>query len=175
MPNDELDSSLTPIVKFRITIDNADDWLQYELQYKVLVCKYHRYAISNLASHLRTKHSGTLKEKAAVVRKYSYLQILNPTQVQLPPPLEPPIQSLGRPRDAFICDEEECGFITVSRDEIRKHCNKKHEWRSTKQDREHWHHVFVQSFVSTSGRQRYFTIDYEEDISVDDIDVLHDN
>lgn len=174
-PHNDLISSPNQKIKFRITIDNASEWLQYESQHKLLVCKYHCYAISNLSSHLRTEHSGTPKEKAAVARKYSHLQILNPTQAQLPPPLEPPIQSLGRPRDAFICNEEECGYITVSRHEIRKHCNKDHEWRSTKADREHWHHIFVQSFVSTGGRQRYFTVDYEEENAIDNIEVEHNN
>lgn len=112
MPSDEVLSSSDSRIKFRITVDNCDDWLQYEARFEVLVCRHHGYAISNLSSHLRTKHSGTSREKAAVASKYSHLQILNPTQVQLLPPLEPPIQSLGKFRDAFMCDEEECKFIT---------------------------------------------------------------
>jgi hypothetical protein len=163
MSNNDFVTSSEPTIKLRVTCDNADDQLQYETRYKVLVCRHHCYAVSNLSNHLRTEHSGTTKEKAAVARKYSYLDILRVTQVQLPPPLEPPIQSLGRPRDAFICDNEECGFITVGRDEIRKHCNNKHEWRSLKEDREHWHHIFVQSFFLSSSRQRYFSMNYKGD------------
>jgi hypothetical protein len=90
MPNNDFITS-EPTVKLRITYDNADSWLQYETRYKVLICRHHHYAISNLGNHLRTEHSGTTKEKAAVARKYSHLDILQPTQVQLPPPLEPPI------------------------------------------------------------------------------------
>ncbi|THX18980.1 hypothetical protein D6D12_10783, partial [Aureobasidium pullulans] len=90
-----------------------------------------------------------------------------PSEVQLPPPLKEPIESLGKPRDAYICDEEECGFITISRDEIRKHCNQTHEWRSTKEDQEHWHHVYVQTFFSNGGRQRYFTVDYDDPDAVE--------
>jgi hypothetical protein len=123
--------------EFRITVDNASDWLQYETRYKVLVSRYHCRGISNLRSHLRTGHSGTTSEKEAVVRKHLHLETLRPTTVQLPPPLQATIKSLRRPRDAFICDEEECGYMTISRDGIRKHCNRKHDWRSTKEDREH--------------------------------------
>jgi len=25
----------------KITVENADDWLQYEEKYKLLICKYH--------------------------------------------------------------------------------------------------------------------------------------
>ena len=151
------------VVKSKITIHNADDLLHYEAPYKVLVCKYHQYALQNLRNHLRTEHSGTAKEKEAVANKYAGLEILKPAEVPLPSPLQQPIESLGKPRDAFICDEEECGYITVSRDEIRKHCNKKHDWRSTKDDREHWHQVYVQTFFTHGGLQRYFTVDYIED------------
>jgi hypothetical protein len=91
MLKDDLLSFSDPTVKLRITVDNADDWLQYETRYKVLVYRHHYYAVSNLSNHLRTEHSGTTKEKVAITMKFSYLDILQPTQVQLPPPLEPPI------------------------------------------------------------------------------------
>ncbi|CAC9887931.1 unnamed protein product, partial [Aureobasidium pullulans] len=153
--------------KVKITVENADDWLQYEEKYKLLICKYHQYALQNLSNHLRTHHSGSTKEKSAVVKKFASLHTLQPSEVQLPPPLKEPIESLGKPRDAYICDEEECGFITISRDEIRKHCNQTHEWRSTKEDQEHWHHVYVQTFFSNGGRQRYFTVDYDDPDAVE--------
>jgi len=62
----ELHSSQNVTVKSQITIHNADDLLHYEAPYKVLVCKYHHYALQNLRNHLRTEHSGTAKEKEAV-------------------------------------------------------------------------------------------------------------
>lgn len=158
--------------KVKITVENADDWLQYEEKYKLLICKYHQYALQNLSNHLRTHHSGSTKEKSAVVKKFASLHTLQPSEVQLPPPLKEPIESLSKPRDAYICDEEECGFITISRDEIRKHCNQTHEWRSTKEDQEHWHHVYVQTFFSNGGRQRYFTVDYDDPDAVEGTTVL---
>jgi hypothetical protein len=35
-----------------IAAGNADDWLYYNSQYGVLVCRYHGYAARNLATHL---------------------------------------------------------------------------------------------------------------------------
>jgi hypothetical protein len=150
------------------------EWLQYESEHILLICKYHRYAISNLSSHLRIEHSRTPEEKAAVASNYSHLQISNPAQVQLPPPLEPPLRSPGRPRDAFICDKEECKFITISRHEILKHCKRKHKWRSTKADCEHFYHVYVQSFVTTGDRQRYFAVGEQEQSGLMTVDRMAD-
>lgn len=36
-----------------IAAANADEWLYYDSHYKVLVCRYHGYAVRNLATHLR--------------------------------------------------------------------------------------------------------------------------
>jgi hypothetical protein len=47
---------------------------------------------------------------------------------------------------------------SISRDEMRKHCNRTHDWRSSKGDREHWHSVWVQTFFKSAGLQ--MTISY---------------
>jgi superfamily II DNA or RNA helicase len=154
-----------------ITVENADELLQYDAQYKVLICKLHQYAVPNLSNHLRKQHDGSVKEKRAVVEKYAHLEILKPAQVELPPPLETPFELLGKPLNAFICDEDECEYITISRDEVRKHCNRTHKWRSTKEDREHWHQVYVQTFFTTNGLQRYFTVDYTEETPQDNDEI----
>ena len=36
-----------------ITVANAQEWLCYQPEYKVLVCRYHQCAVRNLATHLR--------------------------------------------------------------------------------------------------------------------------
>ncbi|KAL1582106.1 hypothetical protein WHR41_09218 [Cladosporium halotolerans] len=43
---------------------------------------------------------------------------------------------------------------------MRKHCNRAHDWKSSKGDREHWHCVWVQTFFKSAGLQKYFTVDY---------------
>ncbi|KAK4960633.1 hypothetical protein LTR28_005104 [Elasticomyces elasticus] len=59
--------------------------------------------------------------------------------VPLPPPLETPFSSLGKPLRGLMV----------------------HAWRSTKGDLEHWHAVKVQTIFSTGGFQRYFTVHCE--------------
>ena len=63
------------------------------------------------------------------------------------------------PKRAYICNEEECNKLSVSRDAIRKHCNKAHRWKSSKEQRTYWHEAWVQTFFNT-GLQRYFTVSY---------------
>lgn len=148
----------TPI----ITLENAEDILHYIPQYKVIICSQHCSAVRNVARHLQEYHFGDPKDKSAISRQFRQYEVLSPALIQLPPPLELPFDLLGKPKNAFICDEEECGFISINRSEIAKHCNKTHLWRSSKADREHWHHVFVQTFFSSGGFQKYFTVDYNE-------------
>lgn len=58
----------------------------------------------------------------------------------------------------YICEEPHCEKISKSRDEIRKHCNREHDWKSTTEEREHWHQVWAQTFFNSAGLQRYFTV-----------------
>jgi hypothetical protein len=45
---------------------------------------------------------------------------------------------------------------------MRKHCNRTHDWKSSKEDREHWHRVWAQTFFKSAGLQKYFTVDHTE-------------
>ena len=38
-----------------------------------------------------------------------------------------------------------------------------HEWKSSKNDREHWTSVKVQTFFASSGFERYFTVHAREE------------
>ena len=78
-----------------------------------------------------------LKPQKTIVKKYSGLALLSLKDVPLPPPLGPPFKALRKPIDAFLYNREECRLISKSRNVIAKHCNKMHEWKSSKNDREH--------------------------------------
>ena len=53
--------------------------------------------------------------------------IKKPEQVELPQPMGPPFKALGEPLQEYECAEEGCGKLTVSVDQLRMHCNDKHE------------------------------------------------
>jgi hypothetical protein len=145
-----------------ITVDNADEFLRWIPEYRIIICCEHEYAIGSVAQHLRIFHSGKDVEKRAVVTAFASYELQTPRHVPLPPPLGHPFQELGKPTLAFICEEPECERISISRDEMRKHCNREHGWKSSKEHREHWHRVWVQSFFKSAGLQKYFTVDYTD-------------
>jgi len=147
----------------RITVENIDKLLQYESNYKVVVCKQHLQAVQNIDRHLEKHHSVAAKDRRAIVNKYAQYTVLEPPRVPLPAPLEPPLEVLGKPIDGFLCEEEECGFISINRSVIAQHCNKVHNWQSTKRDRAHWSKVKVQTFFRTGGFQRYFVVHAPEE------------
>jgi hypothetical protein len=67
-----------------ITVENADEHFCYIQDFEVLVCRKHTTAVQNLDKHLRTKHSVTVVERRAIVKKYSTLRIKKPEEVALP-------------------------------------------------------------------------------------------
>lgn len=146
-----------------IAAANADEWLYYDSHYKVLVCRYHGYAVRNLATHLRLQHKVRSSERSAIEKKYGACELLEPAQVTTPPSLQAPLDWLGSPMRGFRCDESGCTKISMSRDEIRKHCYKEHVWRSNVDDPEHWHAVYVQTMFQSKAHRRYFVVDYHDE------------
>lgn len=96
--------------------------------------------------------------RRALKHKYDHLKLQNLRNVRLPPPLGLLFLILGELLDAFVCEEEECGYISISRLGIAQHCNTKHGWHSSKDDRKHWIAVKAQTFFRTGGFQRYFAV-----------------
>jgi hypothetical protein len=84
----------------------------------VLFYKEHRYAVRNLGTYLRDAYTVAIKDRKAIVKKYGRLPLINPVDVQLPPPLRPPFKALGKPLDGLHYAEEEYGYISINRSNI---------------------------------------------------------
>jgi hypothetical protein len=151
----------------KITTDNASRFLEYHKAYGVLICVKHGYAVRNLADHLSRNHIGSKKERGEVIKRYKSLVLNQARDTLLPLPLEQPFLALGEPQRGFICQEPECQHISISRKGIRLHCNQKHDWRSSAEEREHWDSVWVQTFFKSAGLQRYFTVLHNEEENAD--------
>jgi hypothetical protein len=102
-------------------------FLQWIPEYKVIVCREYEYAIGSVAQHLRIFRSGKDVEKREVVVAFAGYDLQTPKDVPLPPPLGETLPELGKLKLAFICEEPECERISISRDEMRKHCNRTHD------------------------------------------------
>lgn len=148
----------------RLTPENIEDHLLYLQRYGVLVCREHATGISNLSVHLRNHHAVPAKERKAVVEHcQSRWHIKKPEQVELPQPMGPPFKALGEPLQGYQCAEEGCGKLTVSVDQLRMHCNDKHEisWRGGTQTL--YRTVSMQAFFKERRHMRYFIVDAPDD------------
>lgn len=122
----------------------------------------HDYAVGNVAQHLRISHSDEDVEERAVITASARYDSDKPKIFRCPPPLREPFQELGKPVLAFICKEPECERISITRYDLRKHCDRAHDWKWSKEYPDHWHRVWLQTSFKTAGLQRYFTVGYTE-------------
>jgi hypothetical protein len=122
-PHRDTSNGQLPDDRDKITVENAYQALEWYEEYGVLICIRHRYAVRNLSFHLQEYHTGNAKERSAILELFCRYPIREPRDVTLPVPLGAPFASLGKPVSAFICQEPECQYISISRKGIRLHCN----------------------------------------------------
>jgi hypothetical protein len=134
---------------------------QYLQEHELIVCREHGYAVRNLDRHLSDYHVYSRSVRKAVSRRFDGLSRAAPENASLPKAYGPPIEGLAPPRKGYACGEADCGWISSRRAKIAEHC-KRHGWKSTPGDREHWVDVWVQSFCLTPGKQRWFVVSVEE-------------
>jgi hypothetical protein len=140
---------------------NAADCLHYNLQYRVLICKEHGYAIASWKRHLTDYHTFNKTEIKEATRCFQGLEVVRPEHALVPPPNGPPVEFLQPSRGGFECrgsPTDPCGQLSISRPSMAQHCNKIHGWRSSPRAHSNWNEVKVQSFCTTSGKQRWFVV-----------------
>ena len=152
----------------------TDDEFNYEPKYKVLICKRCKQAVRGLETHLEDTHGLNKKERQSFLNRYSALQLAKLEDVLIPQSNGPPFVALGEPIAAFQC--KDCSHISINRKSMRGHCNKKHQWRYSKEDPVRWTEVKVQSFF-VGFYQRYFivrdesaTTESQDDLAEEDED-----
>ena len=140
-------------------LQDVDEHFCYLRRYGVLVCKEHRTGVMNLSVHLRTLHSGTSKQRKAIIQHFHRLPITPAQDIALPAALSPPIQELGLPLDGLACQQERCSFLTISVDALRMHAKKQHgiAWKGNTAAL--YTGVKVQTFFKTNRLQCYFIVD----------------
>lgn len=138
----------------------AVETFKYLEEHKLIVCREHGYALRNLDRHLVDYHVYPQRVRKTISRLFNGVEFVFPEDAPLPKAYGPPIEHIAPPRVGFLCDEKECGFISISRTRTAQHCNG-HGWRSSHDEKEHWTRVWVQSFCSKSGKQRWFIVHVE--------------
>ena len=138
----------------------------YLEEHRLIVCREHGYALRNLDRHLLDYHVYPQSVRRTISRRFNGVEFVVPEDAPLPKAYGPPIEAIAPPRVGYLCDEKDCGFTSISRTRTAQHCNG-HGWRSSHEEKEHWTRVWVQSFCSKSGRQRWFIVSVDEETTTD--------
>jgi hypothetical protein len=152
----------------------AVETFTYLEEHKLIVCREHGYALRNLDRHLVDYHVYPRSVRRTISRRFNGVAFVVPEDAPLPKAYGAPIEAIAPPRVGFLCDEAECGFISISRTRTAQHCNG-HGWRSSHEEKEHWTRVWVQSFCSKSGRQRWFVVTADEEETATDAAPMPDD
>ena len=141
--------------------------LEYQIEYRVIVCLEHQCAIQNIDIHLRDFHTLPKERRRELVKTYSSLELIEPKSVRNPLPDRLPIEALGLPVSAFACRHEDCDFISTSENWIRQHAYK-HGWRVSERQPVYWRGVRAQTFFRNPRLIKYFIVcpASEEDVGV---------
>ena len=156
----------TPSGPLPIDTRAAIDSFEYLAAHQVLLCSEHGYAVRNLKTHLDRYHTYPAVEKKAVLAHFAKVPLVPPEDASLPEAYGPPIECLAAPRPGYLCDgdgQQDCRHISIRQKKIAEHCNVAHAWKASVGNRRHWSKEWVQSFCSTSGKQRYFIVRTKEE------------
>jgi hypothetical protein len=140
------------------SIEAIKDTICYLREYNVLVCKQHATAIQNLDAHLRDQHAIARKLREEIVGSYQHRWAQRREDIKTPAPLGPLIDELGAPLDGLQCAEEDCDFITINQDGLRKHRKSVHNLAWSAKDSTAYTEVKVQTFFQKSALRRYFLV-----------------
>ena len=118
----------------------------------------HDYTLWSLSTHFHNQHSILTKAQKAIVEKYNSYTVLDSKDISLSSLFKPSFEALAASTEVFLCDKKKCNFINKNCSVVVQHCNKAHEWNSTKKDQEHWTNIKVQMFFASSDFQHYFIV-----------------
>jgi hypothetical protein len=140
----------------RVSLSNCADIFCFLEDFRVFVCKQHHTAIINLDRHMSQYHKVPASIRREVVDCFSRLEPVDPGKIKLPEEPVQAIEQLGKPLTGLQC--KICRFITINKDEIRRHCKKHHQLAWVGDKSQLYSIVKVQSFFRTGGLQRYFKV-----------------
>lgn len=93
--------------------------LEYNSEYKVLICPIHKYAVHDADKHLCYHHCITGPEKYALLDQWKGLDLVNPKHFHRPPSGRRPKDFLDQPVLGYSCSS--CFFLTLKWETVLYH------------------------------------------------------
>ena len=98
--------------------------------------------------------------------------LAKPDDVAIPLTKGPPFEALGEPELAYECND--CSHISIRYKAIRRHGNKKHQWRYSEETPTNWTKVTVQSFFE-GFNQKYFIVEKKSGLATTNVKLPKDD
>jgi hypothetical protein len=108
-----------------------NEYVTYNVEYKVLICRQHKYAIAPdwVLRHFRKFHNATPLATRQLIAEYSKtLELAMPDNVAAQQAPAYAIDGLTVV-DGFQCQYTECCQLRSTERSIKEHCRQDHEWK----------------------------------------------
>jgi hypothetical protein len=131
------------------------DYLLYNTQYQVLICKEHQCGIQNkwITRHFREEHPGlSLQTRQEIFNYSSQFSVVDSEALTYSEGSVPAIIGL-KVADGFRCDYDQCKVILGTEHSIKWHCNRVHAWKGM--DQVKWTGIHVQTIYSGNNRRSF--------------------
>jgi len=130
----------------------VQDYVAYNMQHKVLICKEHQYGITDVIRHFRSDDHAKMSTKTRLQIRVAtqHLELANPKDIIIPSLNCLPIEGLELVEDGAKCNE--CQYIAGTSGTMEEHCRNCHDWRA--KDELMWTKQAVQTFYpgTTHGK-----------------------
>ena len=109
---------------------NSNQYVVYNDEYKVLICKQHQYAITakSIVAHFRDKHDITKDARQKIIDYASQFAISEIHHLAHPTDRIAPIPHL-KVIEGYICQYAECTLISGTLESVKQHCKVVHNWK----------------------------------------------
>jgi hypothetical protein len=148
--------------------DTLPPYLRVLPQYRVVLCTTHGccYTRQKLPRHLLETHyiKGRSRKQIESSNQLDQVAISSVGVVQ---PADGTEEIRGLPTVlGFVCHFETCNFRSTSRNWIRQHYNREHQWHVQCQGAMPWRQAHMQTLSSQSQSIRYFTVMLTDQVHV---------
>ncbi|KAJ8115248.1 hypothetical protein OPT61_g3059 [Boeremia exigua] len=136
--------------------------------HKNTLYKLELYVLAAVTLRVSSKNSakrGAVRRQ--IVKRFSQFKTIALSAVESPDEPAQLIEELGDLLDGAQC--KTCSWITINKDEMRKHCKKYHQQAWVGEKSSLYKTVKVQSFFHTRGLQKYFIV------NLDVVEILQNN
>jgi hypothetical protein len=139
---------------FHFTITNTmDQYVIYNREYQVLICRQHKYAIppDRMFRHLQDFHMAIPLATRQVISDYSTsVNLVTPENITMP---NEPVQCIDGLSivNGFECQHDGCAELCGTERSIKEHCRRIHEWKA--KTGVLWRNQTVQSFFEGPYRK----------------------